>query len=274
MTNANDHADNDQPVAPSPSNGPQDEFFVGYQPMPPAQARFLRRVWPVLLVVPAALAVAVAARQRDPGSGVWETGTVRTIEGIAAVEPYAMIRAPGEGPVDPVRTVLLVSEGKFGAAERMRPYHHQAVRVRGTLLHRDGRWVLELASADDAVAPASLSASAASRLAIPPSVSVGRVHLPGEFIDPKCYVGAMKPGGGKTHKACAQLCVSGGIPPMFVTRAPDGHETFYLVTAADGAAANEFVLPYLGDPVEIDAGLERRGDLLVLRVSPEAIHRL
>jgi hypothetical protein len=103
---------------------------------------------------------------------------------------------------------------------------------------------------------------------------VGRVTLQGEVIDPKCYLGAMRPGGGKTHKACAILCISGGIPPMLVTRDAENRETFYLLTTCDGAAANDSVLPFVGDLVEVQGNLLSTGDLLVLQLSPGGIRRL
>jgi hypothetical protein len=83
----------------------------------------------------------------------------------------------------------------------------------------------------------------------------------------------MKPGGGKTHKGCAMLCISGGVPPMLVTRDAAGVETFVLLTTADGATANEFVLPFVGDRVTISGRLERHGDLLALRVTSNGITR-
>ena len=94
----------------------------------------------------------------------------------------------------------------------------------------------------------------------------------------------MKPGGGKTHKACAALCISGGIPPMFVTRDGNGQETFYLLTTAastrahepsmaDRGPANRLVLPFVGEAVEVEGRLERHGDLRALAIQPGGIRR-
>ena len=52
--------------------------------------------------------------------------------------------------------------------------------------------------------------------------SLGVATLRGEIVDSKCYLGAMKPGDQKTHKACATLCIRGGIPPVLVERLPGG----------------------------------------------------
>jgi hypothetical protein len=106
-----------------------------------------------------------------------------------------------------------------------------------------------------------------------PEVLGEYVTLRGEIIDPKCFLGAMRPGGGKTHKACAMLCISGGVPPMLVTRDAARNETFYLLVTEDGGAANERVLEFVGDPVEVSGRLERQGDLLLLRVASDGVRR-
>jgi hypothetical protein len=165
---------------------------------------------------------------------------------------------------------MLVEEGKFGALERIDKLvqgskEGRAVRVTGTILHRDDRWMFELAEGEQGLR--TLTEDEAQEL--PPSLParktlVENVTLRGEIIDPKCYLGAMKPGGGKTHKGCAALCISGGIPPMLVVRAPDRQETFYLLTTSEGGPAGNMVLPFVGDQVEITGRVEKDSDLLVL----------
>jgi hypothetical protein len=97
--------------------------------------------------------------------------------------------------------------------------------------------------------------------------------LRGEIIDPKCYLGAMKPGDGKTHKACAMRCIAGGIPPMLVAHDANGGETFYLIVSADGGVANELVYPFVGDRVDVTGSVEQLDDMLVLSVSSDSIRR-
>jgi hypothetical protein len=185
-----------------------------------------------------------------------------------------MLRVPGEKPGDPVRTLLLVEEGKFGAAQRVQPYDGQPVRVTGSLLHRDGRWMLELAEGAEGLRPlATMREEERQRLRSPEPISRGSVTLRGEIIDSKCYLGAMKPGGGKTHKACAVLCISGDIPPLFVTRDTDRKETFYLLLGADGGSMPRELLDFVGDPVDLTGFLEQRGDLQALKVAARDVHR-
>src|SRR5690349_19376703 len=71
------------------------------------------------------------------------------------------------------------------------------------------------------------------------------VSLRGEIVDSKCFLGAMRPGNGKTHKACAMLCIAGGVPPMFVTRDSAGREEYYLLAGPDGGPAPSDVVRFL-----------------------------
>jgi hypothetical protein len=248
--------------------------------MPRTYWRFLRPLTAVLLLGGSITAVALALNQRDPGTGQWDTDNVRTFDGIAFTRPYAMLRVPGEQPGQPGRTMLLVEDGKFGALPRVSQLvgnrtEGVPVRVTGTLLHREGRWMLELAEGEPGIRRLTLD----ERAKLPPlalsapQILAEHVTLKGEIIDPKCYLGAMKPGGGKTHKACAMLCVSGGVPPMLVTRDASKNETFYLLATEEGGVANERVLDFVGDPVEVSGRLDRHGDLLLLRIAADGVRR-
>ncbi len=90
--------------------------------------------------------------------------------------------------------------------------------------------------------------------------------LRGEILDSKCFLGAMRPGEGKTHKECAALCIAGGISPMLITRDERGTATYYLLTNSSGGAMGPEVLPLVADPVEIRGEVEHVGGLLRLRV--------
>jgi hypothetical protein len=256
-----------------------DVFFIGWSPVPAAYRRFLFPAVAVLLLAAAGGAAAVAYLQRDPGDGRWDPDRTVTQDGVAFTRPYAMIRVPGERSGDPPQTLLLVEDGKFGALERTERFvrgrtEGQAVRVTGTVLHRGGRAMLELAEGDAGMR--NLTAEETRRLpnlGWPGPEVAERVTVRGEIVDPKCYLGAMKPGGGKTHKACAALCIAGGVPPMLVTRSADGGETFYLLVTACGGAANEIALTFVGEPVEASGRLKCTGDLLVLRVEPDGLRR-
>ncbi|MEZ6317838.1 MAG: hypothetical protein R3B49_03645 [Phycisphaerales bacterium] len=83
----------------------------------------------------------------------------------------------------------------------------------------------------------------------------------------------MKPGDGKAHKACATLCVGGGIPPMLYARGSDGAARCVLLVGSDGGAANELVLPYLGEPVRVRGQAGTLGSLDVLVLELDGVSR-
>lgn len=243
-----------------------DEFYVGYLPVPARQARYLRWTAGLLAAIAAGVAATVAFSIRSPGTGVWDTDQPVELVGRIRAKPYACLEVADAAIAGGVRCILLVQQGKHGAGPDALPLDGRLVRVRGYPLMRSDQRLLELLASPtpvDGRPPAEPTTSA-----------VRPVTLRGEIIDPKCYFGAMKPGAGKTHKACATLCIAGGIPPMFVTRAVDGGETFYLLSDGADGPVTELVLPYVADPVEIVATTCERGGLRLLRIAPGAISRL
>lgn len=241
----------------------RDEFYVGYLPLPAGLRRFLWRITPSLLIVAAGLAWMLAQAQRDPGAAVWNDAEARAFVGRVETAPYPLIRVPNE---DGFETYLLVEVGKFGGGQRVAPVAGQIARLSGWVLERDGRRMIELEPGDTIHADASLPSADVARLAPPAPREAGEATLRGEIVDSKCYLGAMKPGSGKTHKECATLCIAGGIPPTFVTRDAAGQRTYYLMTSAAGGALGDWALPFVADAVEARGTVERWGDMLVLKV--------
>ena len=94
------------------------------------------------------------------------------------------------------------------------------------------------------------------------------------IVDSKCFFGVMRPGRGKTHKACAALCIRGGIPPSFWVRDAQGRETILLMTDASGAPLGEEILPLVADPVRATGELVRVGDLVQFRANINAFARI
>lgn len=252
------------------------EFYVGYLRMPAGLTRFLRWTAPMLVTAALATAWSLSRSQNNPGDGVWHDDA-ESLVGRLSTAPYPHIRILSRQRGDAaqsIETVLLVSEGKHGGGERVAGLDGRIARVRGTILERDGRRLLELADTDAVTAGESIPESQATRLAVHTGVTIGPVTLKGEIIDPKCYSGAMKPGEGKAHKECATLCIAGGIPPMFVTLDAAGKRSYYLLTDPSGQALDDRILPFVADAVQVSGLLERRDDLQVLRINPADIRRL
>jgi hypothetical protein len=241
-----------------------DEFYVGYLPLPAGQRHFLRTLIPLLGLVVAAAAVFIALQQRDPGDAAWDSSTPVTRTGILRTRPYPMLEPALPGSDD--LPVLLVESGKHGAQGRADALGDgRPVRVRGLRLHRADREMLELLPSPDGITPMDGSAAAP-----PADEPLGPATLRGEIVDSKCSLGAMKPGDGKTHKACATLCLTGGIPALFI--ASDGEE--YLLADESGGRIGPRIIAFVGEPVELSGEVVRRGRLLILRVNAASIRRL
>ena len=241
-------------------------FYVGYLSLSPELRRFFLKVVPVLVVAMIACGACIAAFQRDPGKGVWNQEQA-TFEGIIHVSPYPLLlRADGAA-------MLLVEEGKHGDTPRRAAWDGRGVRVSGSVIHRDACALLEIASNPDAI-----KADPRQVALMRDTFSAKRVSVRGEIIDPKCYAGAMKPGDAKPHKACAALCIRGGIPPMLAVAGSRGGTEYYLLCDADGGAlkgaALETIAKRAGEMVETEGELSRLGDMNLLKVDAGSLTRL
>jgi hypothetical protein len=231
-----------------------DPFFIGWKPVPPAYRRLLVPVVAGVLLAIGAVAGLFGRGQQAPTGGTWDRADRVALTGVVYAEPYAMLRVVA----DPPRTVLLVSDGKAGAAELIRRYDGRPVRVTGTVLRGDGIRLLELEGEPEAV---ELPKAEQARLRRPDPRPGPQAVLTGEVVDSKCHLGAMRPGRGKGHRGCAALCLRGGVPPLFVVARPNGEPMEYLMV---GWAASELV-PLLGQPTELLVRVEWWDDLPVIR---------
>ena len=247
-----------------------DEFYVGYlDSMPASHARRVRSVVMLIVLLAVAAGAAAVGFSGSPGDGRWDQ-LPRDYTGTLIETPYPMLVMAEGGQT---RVALLVDSGKFGAQQRVAGLNGESVTVHGTSLHREGPLMVEIGESADAVR-VSATASAAS-VAL---VNEGRKTCRGEVVDPKCFFGAMKPGAGKTHKACAILCISGGIPPMLADGPTSTHSgsaySYCLLTDASGKPVSEVIIPLVGLKVEITGEVQRLGDLEILRVDPADVHPL
>jgi hypothetical protein len=245
----------------------KDPFYVGYLPLPTSLNFFVKAIIGASVLGAIALAFVIAPRQQDPGSGSLDASKTFAIEGHLSIEPYPIVYVADPESAARVRGMLLVSSFKFGAWDRVADLHGKRVRSQGEFISREGRGMFQLIDGEDAVVVLSDAST-------PPAIeSLGDHTLIGEITDAKCFLGVMKPGFGKTHRACAVRCISGGIQPVFVTRDVEGKATVYLLTDANHGAINDDVLSYVAEPVELTGRLERHGDLLVYAIDPSKIVR-
>lgn len=243
----------------------EDEFYVGYLPKAPARIGAVVRTAVVLLLGVGGLAAFLTVReQRDIATALFEFGVEREFEGVIALKPYPMLRVPRPGAVVGENAAfsryLLVAPFKFGADAIVAPFDGKQVRLKGSLIYRDNKTMIELAGAD---ALTEIGAGVADT-----SLSFGEVTLYGEIVDSKCFLGVMNPGELKTHKACAVRCISGGIPPVLVVRGRDGTAHYLLLVDRQMGQVNQAVLPMVAEPVKVAGELVRRDDWWVLKADP------
>ena len=239
-------------------------FYVGYLPLPGAQKRFVVGLVASLFLGMVAFGVIIATTQRNPGKTAVVSAEIATWSGTVYSEPYPMM-VHDDGSIH-----LLIGIGKFGVLDRVAALEGQRCEVDGWALARSDRRAIQLDLASDAIRPV------AGRLQPRPQMAAdesGPVVLVGEIVDGKCYLGAMKPGDGKAHKACATLCIQGGLPPMFASRSRTPSAQLPLILFDGSTTLPPSALGLVGEPVEITGRLSRLGSLDILRIGPGDIRR-
>lgn len=247
---------------------PGDDFYVGYLPeAPPGAAAWIRRAVALIFLVTAAVALVLAVGERPFAKAYFEFGVVRQVEGVVREKPYPMLEVarPGRAPdAAPASRYYLVNPFKHGAEVA----GHDGARVlaSGSLIYRDGQTMLELLPDKTEALGAGGKPSRERHF--------GTHTLVGRIVDSKCYLGAMKPGETKPHRACAARCISGGIPPLFVVSDRQGPAAQMLLVGADGRAVNDEVLDFVAEPLEIRGEVVRIDDVWILKADPETYRRL
>lgn len=238
----------------------QDDFFIGWSAdTPRADRRAFLAGGIVLSLGGIGGATLLASGQRAVGPGIWNQGDVREFTGIASADPYAMLRTGDIG--NRTSTALLGCLGKCGVAARIASYAGQQVVVRGSLIERGPHAMIAVIDGPDWIEP--VEGPVPADLTFPEPEPLGSVTLAGEILDTKCWFGAMRPSEGKVHKACASLCIRGGLPPAFFVKDRSGQSALMIMTDGGGSYGDD-LLPLVAEPVEINAQVARHGDILML----------
>jgi len=244
------------------TNPKEPPFYVGYLAVPVGLRIFLVSVAAGFIGAFAALALSVGAAQDDPGTGsfLWGAGA-QTVTGTVEAKPYPLLHvSTGSTRIPAGRTILLSNPGKNGVQPRLDQYDGKVVTLRGIALKRGDIDFLQVGGGRAAV-----KADEAATAELPEKQSLGRWRLKGEICDGKCLAGAMRPGRGLSHRACANLCLIGGIPPVFVSSAPVDGQDFFLMADKNGGPMPKSSLNYVSMFVSIDGEVERRGGLLIFK---------
>src|SRR5216683_792427 len=241
------------------------EFYVGYLPKAPtALARFVRKVIIVLGLLAVTAALVLVVGQMPFASSAFEYGKLSSFEGVVVRRPFPtlLVARPGQvGQQDKYSRYLLVAPGKHGADDLVAGFDGKQVRLQGQLIYREGGTMLE-------ITPSSIAAIDTAPTIQETTRDLGTVMVTGEIVDSKCYLGVMNPGQGKVHRDCATRCLSGGIPPIFVTT--DGHEQFLLVGLDGLALGRDALREFIGEPITIRGEVLARGDSRLLEIDPRS----
>jgi len=230
----------------------RDDFFVGWSGrLPRRDAHFLHACIGAAVAVFLLLGLALARATDDPGNGAidWDAGE-KTFHGVLTARPYPLLHlADGHtlmmaGPTQVGPEFDPALDGKIVEATGV-------VAKRGTLDMLDTNAPLKRGEGQGIV---------------PPPVPLGRWRITGEICDGKCYSGSMRPGNGIAHRACANFCTLGGVPPVFVSTAPVEDSSFMLLADAAGGPLPDRLYDLVALRVQLEGELERRGDLLVFKV--------
>ncbi len=221
------------------------EFYVGYLPIPAGVRNFIRRLLIALGCVAGVIAAALVFGQHPFVASRFDYGHYKDHRGVYIEWPYPAILIPGEPS-----PWLLAGPGKHGPGN-LREWDGRAVELKGERIAYGPDRMLELL-------PGSIRSISGNGSAIP-TADFGEVRFTGEIVDSKCYFGVMNPGRGKVHRDCAARCLSGGIPPAFLVRDANG-------TAATLLLANwhSDLLRHIAEPVSLRGRLFRANGRLVL----------
>lgn len=234
-------------------------FFVGYLPVPRALAMPLLAVAALAIAFFAIIALTVGSTQDDPGDGRVRFDFGRqTVSGVLELQPYPILHVlSGSEHVTAGETLMVSGGGKFGVAERAEAIGGAGAEITGVVLNRGSIRMLQVPNRNRDIQPVENSAQ------IPVPVDLGRWRLAGEICDGKCVAGAMRPGRGIAHKACAELCILGGVPPVFVVTQPvEGHE-FMMIGTQEGGPLTDVLLDKVGVYISLEGHVEKRGGLAV-----------
>jgi len=245
------------------------DFYVGYLPKAPQTlARFVRRIIFIIGLLAVIVALVLTFGQMLFANSAFEFGELRTFEGAIETRPYPalLVARPGETEQEQKYSrYLLVAPGKHGADNLVAGLDGKRVSLQGQLIYREGGTMVEIAPGSIKLLDAGPAAQAALR-------DLGPVTVTGEIVDSKCYLGVMNPGQGKVHRDCAARCLSGGIPPIFVT-ANEG-EQFLLIGPDGNALGRDALHEFVAEPLALRGELLQRGDSRLLKIDPRELRHM
>ena len=247
----------------------EDDFYVGYGPLPKKDRRFLLKAVPAGLLGVAGAGAFIGTRAASEGGGKWETGTPVTLKGRIGFHPYPVLWVDGIGHV-------IAGIGKQGADAYCKAFEGQNVEVTGVKIVRNDCFMLGVAEGDIKIIDQAMPP-------VPQLMRMKDVSIIGEVLDAQCFMGIMDPGYGRTHRGCATLCIRGGQPVFFSMGLRKDGDTAgvqtcggngFLLANSAGDKINDEILNHIAVPVTINARLEKIGNLHRLVYQAGSLRRM
>ena len=255
-------------------------FFVGYLAMPRALGRHLGWVTAVIIAILIGGGAGFLLGMRDPGDGRFRGDLGRvTLTGIVTNDPYPTIHLAADEDHPNGRSVLLIGSGKFGVEKWAGAFEGQTVNASGFLVTHNAYEMMVIGSKKRLEAMSEGAGSVHSQMEpmsddialLPQEEIIGDYTLKGEVVDSKCAIGAMRPGIGKAHRGCGNLCLLGDVPPMLMVHGPKGAFQLFLLTGNKGEPIADKLTNGMGLFVEASGTLVRRGGMIEFRINPESM---
>ncbi len=245
-------------------------FFIGYLPAPKSLQVFLVVISAALIGAMAGSAFVLGAGQDNPGAGAVRGDYGRqNVTGVIELVPYPLLHVTeGNERLPAGTTLMMTAGGKSGVDERAKPLEGQLAAASGVIIERGDLQMLQLRGGRRGLN------GDGDPMAIPERERLGRWRLAGEICDGKCVAGVMRPGQGLAHKACANMCLLGEVPPVFVSSQPVLGSEYLLITGPDGTRMPREAFGFVAQYVSVEGEIARHGDLLVFAIDPSSLKRV
>ena len=234
-------------------------FFVGWnlRSILPS-AGFLASVCMTTMLLFGGLALALGAAANDPGGGNFSGD--KDLRGVIVAEPYPLLVLDPDEAHPNGHAILLSGGGKRGVQEQAVALNGKRARATGAGFKRGSIDTMVGVDLEPTEGPVSA----------PVAAPLGLWRLTGEICDGKCVSGVMRPGSGLAHKACANVCISGGVPPVLVVTAPVDGAGYLLMGDENGHPLPDAFRDRTGILQRMDGAVERVADVLIFRTDVAA----
>ena len=253
----------------------KEEFFVPYiEGSLGKRTQMTLKIFGIIIIVAIIfVALAFSLSQKEFKNSTFELSTETKLIGIYHESPYPMLRV--KLSENEFKNILLLGFGKSGVNPYLdhlrsenKSLEGMTLSIEGNLIYYNGKTLIQITDNE------KVQIKEKRKSLTPQTTAIGQYVLSGEIVDPKCYFGVMKPGKGKIHRSCAVLCISGGIPPVFVSDQEIKGSKYLLLTDMNGYPVNNEILEYIGKSIEIKGIIEQNEDWLLFKIDPKTIKEL